>query len=69
MVEFSVLELKEAFNNRITFLKTKATLDDIEDALFYLSRIDALYLEGGFLVVYNTMNIERIEKDNRKRYK
>ncbi|NMA74426.1 MAG: RecQ family ATP-dependent DNA helicase [Bacteroidales bacterium] len=68
-VDFSILELKTAFNNRITMSKTTATTDEIEKALFYLTKIDAIYLEGGFLVVYNTISIERIEKDNRKRYK
>lgn len=69
MVEFSVLELKEAFQSRIFMFENKTTVEDIENALFYLSRIDAIYLEGGFLVTYNTMNIERVEKDNKKRYK
>ena len=50
-------------------LENVATLEDIENTLFYLSRIEALYLEGGFLVIYNTMDIERLEKDNKKRYK
>lgn len=69
LVEFSVFELKEEFEKRITLFNTKATIDDIEDALFYLSRIEALKIEGGFLVVYNPMAIERIEQDNKRRYK
>lgn len=36
--------------------------------MFYLSRIDAIKIEGGFLVVYNRLTIERIEQDNKKRY-
>lgn len=68
-VEFSVMELKEEYEKRLTLFDTKATLEDVEDALFYLSRIGALELEGGFLVVYNRLSIERIEKDNKKRYK
>lgn len=68
-VEFSVSELKEEFEKRVTLFDTKATTDDVEDALFYLSKINALELEGGFLVVYNGMTIERIEQDNKKRYK
>ncbi|HOM02335.1 MAG TPA: RecQ family ATP-dependent DNA helicase [Acetivibrio sp.] len=68
-VEFSVLELKEKFEQRITLFNTKVSSDDVEDALFYLSRIGALKIEGGFMVVYNPMDIERIERDNKKRYK
>jgi len=43
-------------------------LEDVEEALLYLSKIGALKLEGGFLVLYNAMNIQRI-KDNKSRYK
>lgn len=68
LVEFSVHELKDAFENSITSFGKKATIAEVEDALFYLSRIDALKIEGGFLVVYNRMTIERIETDNYKRY-
>ena len=69
VVEFSVSELKERFESRLTLFNMQTTIDDIEDALFYLSRIDALKIEGGFLVVYNALDIERIEQDNKKRYK
>ena len=68
LVEFSVIELKEAYENAGLFTK-KISIHDIEDTLFYLSRIDALKIEGGFLVIYNRLTIERLEKDNRKRYK
>lgn len=45
------------------------TLQDIEDALLYLSKIGAMRLEGGFLVLYNALEIKRINLDNRSRYK
>ncbi len=69
MVEFSVFELKEEFELQITFFNSKTTVEEVEDALFYLSRIGALKIEGGFMVLYNPMAIERIERDNKKRYK
>lgn len=69
LVEFSVLELKEAWENRQSLFEASVTNYDIEDALFYLSRIEAIKIEGGFLVVYNRLTIERIEQDNKKRYK
>jgi ATP-dependent DNA helicase RecQ len=68
LVEFSVHELKEAFENSISSFGKKVSIEDIEDTLFYLSRIDAIKIEGGFLVVYNRLTIERIEPDNYKRY-
>jgi len=67
LIEFSVHELKSAYENN-RFFSEKITVNDIEDTLFYLSRIDALKIEGGFLVIYNKLTIERIE-DNKKRYK
>ena len=68
-VEFSVLEIKEEFEKRPGLFKEKITLPQVEEALFYLSRIAALSIEGGFLVTYNALTIRRIEKDNKKRYK
>jgi ATP-dependent DNA helicase RecQ len=68
LIEFSVHELKSAYENRNLFTG-KISIKDIEDTLFYLSKIDALKIEGGFLVIYNKLTIERLEKDNKKRYK
>jgi ATP-dependent DNA helicase RecQ len=68
LVEFSVHELKEAFERQLTLFDLKISLDDVEDTLFYLSRIDAIKIEGGFLVVYNRLTIERTEQDNYKKY-
>lgn len=68
-VEFSVHELKDAFENSVFSFGAKASIEEVEDALFYLSRIDALKIEGGFLVVYNRLTLERLEQDNKKRYK
>ncbi len=69
LVEFSVHELKEEFEKRPKLFEMKVSIDDIEDTLFYLSRIDAIKIEGGFLVVYNRLTIDRVEQDNKRRYK
>lgn len=50
-VEFSVLELKQEFKKRSTLFQTTAAREEIEEALFHLSKIEALRIEGGFLVV------------------
>lgn len=68
LVEFSVHELKEAYENSANLFKMDIDIHDIEDTLFYLSRIEAIKIEGGFLVVYNRLTIERTEQDNKKRY-
>lgn len=70
-VTFSIVELLRAFNAEESSLldgKTDAQLNDVEEALLYLSKIGALKLEGGFLVLYNAMDIRRL-KDAKYRYK
>lgn len=69
LIEFSVQELKDMIQTEQGMFSLDATLDDIEDTLFYLSRIDAIKIEGGFLVVHNKLTIDRIEKNNRIKYK
>ncbi|GHU78499.1 hypothetical protein FACS1894145_0590 [Bacteroidia bacterium] len=67
IVEFSCVELKEHFEKNL--FGDKTDFDEIDDALYYLLKINALRIEGAFLVVYNAMQIERTEKDNRAIYK
>ena len=68
-VEFSVVELKQEFEKEISLFNTKTTLKEVEDALFYLSKIGAMELEGGFLVTYMGLMIERLETNNRRQYR
>lgn len=70
-VQFSVVELLNDLKSNGMNLSDslqEVRLEDVEEALLYLSRIGALKLEGGFLVLYNAMDIRRL-KDNRLRYK
>ena len=70
-VQFSVVELLndiKAEVQQLFFDTSELQLEDVEEALLYLSKIGALKLEGGFLVLYNAMDIRRL-KDNRLRYK
>jgi len=69
LVEFSILELKTEYERQQGLFQTEVSLEEIEDTLFWLSRIDAIKIEGGFLVVYNSLTVERLEKDNKKKYK
>jgi ATP-dependent DNA helicase RecQ len=64
---FSILELRNAFNAENLF-KTEIGINDIENTLLYLSKIEALNIEDGFFVIYNKLSIERLENDNRKEY-
>ncbi len=66
LVQFSVKELMEAYRNE---LLSEITDEQIEEALLFLDKIGALKLEGGFLVIYSGMSIERRILDNKIRYK
>jgi ATP-dependent DNA helicase RecQ len=69
LVEFSVHELKDTFLNRGSLFQLSVTVEDVEDTLFYLSRIEAIKIEGGFMVIYNRLTIDRLGNDNKIRYK
>ncbi|NLW32066.1 MAG: RecQ family ATP-dependent DNA helicase [Fibrobacter sp.] len=70
LVEFSVHELRESYQHDLNLFKSKdIKIADIEDALFYLTRIESIKIEGGFLVTYNKLTIERLELNNKKQYK
>ena len=70
-VEFSLVGLFKAYQTapRMEFVDSPVALSDVEDALLYLSKTGALKLEGGFLVLYNGMEIKRVVRDNRIKYK
>jgi len=69
LIEFSVLELKEMAGTQQGLFGFTPSLDDIEDSLFYLSRIESIKIEGGFLVVHNRLSIDRVEMNNSIQYK
>ncbi len=68
-VEFSVLELLERVASENTLFLRNLVQEDIEEALFYLSKTEALKIEGGFLVLYNRLTLHRLEENNLVRYK
>ena len=70
-LQFSVVELLndlKSCNQSLFSDFSSLQLEDVEEALLYLSKIGAMKLEGGFLVLYNAMAIKRT-KELRLRYK
>ena len=71
LVSFSVVELLRMFieSRRQEFFngEEKLTIADIEEALLYLTKTELIKIEGGFIVLYNTMQIGRVA-DRRVRY-
>ena len=70
-VEFSLVGMLKDFNNvpKLDFGDKPASLDEMSDALLYLSRIGAMNLEGGFLVIYNGMCLKRVVVDNKRLFR
>lgn len=71
LVHFSLVGLLKDYCDQLKLqtTDTETTLADVEDALLYLSKIGAMRLEGGFLVLYNGMEVKRLILDNKIRYK
>ena len=71
LVNFSVVELLQQFiaSRQETMFSEheKPDIADIEEALLYLTKTELMKIEGGFIVIYNTMQIGRIA-DRRARY-
>ncbi len=71
-VQFSLVHLMSEYNNSqkqsLFSSQSSVSLDEMQESLLYLSKIGALKLEGGFMVIYNTMEIRRLV-DSKYRYK
>ncbi len=73
LVNFSEVELLQQFtaSKQASLFENqkdqKPTITDIEEALLYLTKTELMKIEGGFIVIYNTMQIGRLA-DRRTRY-
>ena len=59
LVSFSLVEMLNQYSAQFT-LEAPPSANDMEEALLYLGKTGLLKLEGGFLVIYNTMQIKRM---------
>ncbi len=70
MVNFSMVELLESYIASMQGFSFdnagKPSLVDIEEVLLYLSRMELLKIEGGFMVTYSTMNLHRLVERSRR---
>jgi ATP-dependent DNA helicase RecQ len=67
-VAFSILELRNEYEKNKGLLDPDCSAKDVENCLFFLQKIGALHIEGGFMVIYSPLNIERLIKDNHRQY-
>lgn len=68
LVEFSIVELTDALATAGGLFGGPPDLAEMEDTLFFLSRIESIKIEGGFLVIYNRLTLERLQTNNLARY-
>lgn len=66
-VAFSMIGLRDALKNAM--FGKEHDLRALEKALLFLHECKAINLEDGFMVVYQKLNIDRIQADNRKQFK
>jgi ATP-dependent DNA helicase RecQ len=62
------LEQIKAKGQSLFGMLNNVQIGDVEESLLYLSNIEALKLDGGFMVLYNALSIRRL-KDMKLRYK
>ncbi len=71
LVNFSEVELLNLYlqsNQQMQFGNSReVTLGDIEEALLYLTKTSLLKIEGGFLVIYNTLQL-KLKTERKTRY-
>ena len=70
-LQFSIVELLNEVRTKGQSLfgtLNHVQIEDIEESLLFLSNIEALKLDGGFMVLYNALSIRRL-KDAKLRYK
>jgi len=64
-LEFSCVQLKDEYEKG-DILGNKVSHKELDDALYYLSKIGAIRLEGAFMISYNGMQLERLESTERQ---
>lgn len=69
LLPFSIVELLKYYNANKGIIGESFDQNDIENAIFLLTRTQILKIEGGFLVIYNPLNIKRLDKDSKTQYK
>ncbi len=58
-VPFSLVGLLNQYNSTQLTFEDPLNISEMEEALLFLSKNELLKLEGGFLVIYNTMQLNR----------
>jgi len=69
LLPFSIVELLNYYNQSKGMVGESFNHNDIENAIYLITRAQILKIEGGFLVIYNPLNIKRLDIDSKTQYK
>lgn len=67
-VNFSMSSLLEKYNSNASLYSHNIKTEEIQEALLFLSKTGIISIEGGFMVIYNKLELERLA-DNNLKYK
>ena len=59
-VNFSMSALLEKYNSNASLYSHNIKTEEIQEALLFLSKTGIISIEGGFMVIYNKLEIERL---------
>ena len=65
-VNFSMSALLEQYNCNASLYSHSIKTEEIQDALLFLSKTGIISIEGGFMVIYNKLELERLADSNLK---
>ena len=63
---FSMSALLEKYNSNASLYSHSIKTEEIQEALLFLSKTGIISIEGGFMVIYNKLEIERLADSNLK---
>ena len=67
-VNFSMSALLEKYNSNHSLYSHEIKSENIQEALLFLSKTGIISIEGGFMIIYNKLELERLA-DNNLQYK
>lgn len=65
-VNFSMSSLLEKYNSNASLYSRNIKTEEIQEALLFLSKTGIISIEGGFMVIYNKLEVERLADSNLK---
>ena len=63
-VNFSMSALMEKYNSNASLYSHSIKTEEVQEALLFLSKTGIISIEGGFMVIYNKLELERLADSN-----